>query len=223
MRKYLPLMTLAVLAAVSAAKASPLFPVPPGLVAGDIYRLVFTTFDTTDATSTSIATYNLFVTTEANASAALLTLGATWTVIGSTATTNAIGNIGTPAGPVYNLGGTEVATSTSNMFGNPLLAKINVDQFGNVVATNTVIWTGSHAATGNGEVGHQLGTSAPEVGQVNTGAGWLTNSQITSNTDLHPVYAMSSLLTVAPEPQSLGLAGAGVVALLLGARARRRA
>ena len=74
MRKYLPLMTLAVLIAVS-ANATPIVPVPPGLAVGDTYRLVFVTFDTTDATSTSIATYNTFVTTEADASAALFGFG----------------------------------------------------------------------------------------------------------------------------------------------------
>ena len=98
-----------------------------------------------------------------------------------------------------------------------------MDQFGNLIANNTVIWTGSHSANGDGEAAHQLGTAKPEVGQVNTGAGWLTNAQNRSDTDLHPVYAISSLLTVTPEPESLALVAVGLAALLLGAHKRRRA
>jgi hypothetical protein len=204
------------------AEAAPIFTVPPGLAPGTQYRLVFVTFDTTDATSTLISTYNTFVTTEANDSATLAGLGVTWTAIVSTAAVNAIDNIGTPSGAVYNLGGLEVATSTSAMFSPPLDKRINVDQFGNTVANNTVIWSGTHSTTGDEEATRGLGTSTPELGQVNTGAGWLTNAQAPNNTGLHPIYAISSVLTApAPEPGSIGLMGLGMAGLLLAARRRR--
>ena len=109
MRHHTGLLAAAVLL-IGAQLRGSVITVPSGLPAGTQYRLVFVTADTTNATSTNIATYNTFVTNEADASAALLALGATWTVIGSTATTDAITNIGTPTAAVYNLAGLEVAS-----------------------------------------------------------------------------------------------------------------
>jgi len=76
----------------------------PALAPGSQYRLIFLTAGTTAATSTTIATYNTFVTNLATGVPALPTT--TWTAIGTTDSLNAITNIGANTGvPVYNLGG----------------------------------------------------------------------------------------------------------------------
>ena len=60
------LFTLAVVGIAARSDASTLT-IPPGLNAGDTYRLVFVTSNTTTATSTNIADYNAFVTSAADA------------------------------------------------------------------------------------------------------------------------------------------------------------
>ena len=55
--------------------------VPTSLNPGDTYRLAFETSTTTDATSTSIADYNTFVTGVATGVGELNDLGTTWTAI----------------------------------------------------------------------------------------------------------------------------------------------
>jgi len=66
---------------------------------GDTYHLTYLTTSTTDATSTDIADYNAFVQTDATAGG----MGAaSWYVMGSTATTNAIDNA-VITGPVINV------------------------------------------------------------------------------------------------------------------------
>lgn len=62
--------------AAGAARAAPVT-VPPGLNAGDQYRLAFVTDGRHDGTSNDIAVYNTFVTTEANLSAELAALNTT--------------------------------------------------------------------------------------------------------------------------------------------------
>src|SRR5580692_1897762 len=81
--------------------------VPPGLSAGEQYRLAFITSTSTSATSSSIAYYNTFVTNAANLDPALESLGTTWTAIASTSTVSACDNTDTyPSSvglPIYGL------------------------------------------------------------------------------------------------------------------------
>jgi hypothetical protein len=77
------LFCVAVVLASLAASAAPIT-VPTGLNPGDTYRLAFLTSKFRDATSTTIADYNAFVTGVANGVPELAALGTTWRVIGST-------------------------------------------------------------------------------------------------------------------------------------------
>src|SRR5689334_8868782 len=87
---------LAILSLPLTISASPVELVPPGLQAGDQYRLVFVTSSVTAATSSDISYYDNFVNNAANASGSLLQpLGATWQAIASTEAVSAADHIGT--------------------------------------------------------------------------------------------------------------------------------
>ena len=110
----------------SAASAIPVT-IPPGLAPGSTYFLAFVTAGTKRAAfSSNIFDYDAFVSGEANSDATLALLSTTWRVIGSTAAVDAIDHIGV-TGPVYNLGGQEVGTGSSEMFDGSLMAPINFD------------------------------------------------------------------------------------------------
>jgi hypothetical protein len=97
----------------------------PNLPTGTEYRLIFVTADSTLPTSGNIADYNTFVTAEADANPELAALGATWTAIASTASANALANIGEPSNAaVYNLDGGELASSTSVLISEAYLYSI---------------------------------------------------------------------------------------------------
>ncbi|MEM7204356.1 MAG: hypothetical protein AAF628_29120, partial [Planctomycetota bacterium] len=68
---------------------------PPDLNPGDPYRLVFVTDSVRDATSTDIADYNAFVTTDANNVEDLRSMNTTWSAIASSEAVSALDNTGT--------------------------------------------------------------------------------------------------------------------------------
>src|ERR1700678_176359 len=119
---------------------------PAGLSPGEQYRLVFVTSDTTTATSTNIADYNAFVTTEANADPQLAALNVAWAALASTSSVDAYENIGGAfTTPIYNLDGQLVADGSSGLWGgNNLADPIDVDQYGDLLQAN--VWGGTTAA-----------------------------------------------------------------------------
>jgi len=165
------LLVLAVAAFASRSIASSITVIPPGLAAGSQYRLVFVTADLYTATSANIATYNNEVNAEANSVGALAALGTTWLAIGSTATVNAIDNIGQDPGvPIYNLGGQLVADdgtqNTGGLFSGTLINLINYFDSGAISIPGGLdpgvdIWSGS---SDNGLVFNPLGTPDGNVG-----------------------------------------------------------
>ena len=200
--------------------------VPAGLTLGEQYRLVFVTDGTTTATSTNIATYNTFVTNEANTTPALVALETTWTAIGSTSSTTAISNTGTfgfgPSVPIFGLNGTEVAATYTQLWSGTLGSDISISQGGNYLG-GSAVWTGT---TPYGER-YDSGMAALGGGSGQTGyggAGYVTSQWSLWSTAVHAnsnhLYALSGVLTVAPEPGSAVLLGLGVGALL-GWRRRR--
>ena len=232
MSAFLRIGNQAVLAAfasiIGVASGSTVVTVPPGLNPGDHYRLVFITTDFTNATSTDIATYNSFVTTEAMSNPALAALNTVWSVIGSTETTDAIDNVGLDTGvPVYRLDGALVVTTSSLLFNQgstSLSAAININQSGNT-STSPFAWTGSNWDGRKFNPAAQmaaLGDTDPDVGvPTSTNKNYLSNMPaLTDNTELHALYGISGVITVTPEPSSFLLLFIG--GLLLARRWNRR-
>jgi hypothetical protein len=200
--------------------------VPPSLNPGDTYRLVFITSVFTNATSTQISDYNAFVTDAANGVAALANLGATWTAIASTESTDAITNIGSSPDSVgiFTLGGLLVADGTSGLFsGGSILTAINITQNGTVISYPYRVWTGT-TSTGTLYPGWSLGDTNPATGNIGaTGSGqWLTNNLLfPSENNYYPLYAISSPLTLGPEPTPIALSVLGLGILYFAKRAAR--
>ena len=211
--------------------------IPPDLLPGSAYRLMFVTSTTTNAKSSSISTYNSFVTAAAALNPSLPS--ATWTAIASTSTTSALANVDTACSggclsdPIYLVDGTTlIAANQAALFSGTLLDSsgpstsqgVHLNQNGAGIGNVVEVWTGSNA---NGSIvaGAALGSASPEEGDpYNTNAFWLAAGN-TSNGSSFPLYAISSQLTVpaaAPEPASGAVLLVGVAATGLVRRLRRR-
>jgi len=231
--KNVGLLVLAVVGIASRADAG-IITVPPGLAPGSQYRLVFVTDNDYTATSSSITDYNNDVNSEANSVAALAALGTTWLDIGSTATVNAIDNIGVDSGaPIYDLEGDLVAndagTEAGGMFSGSLLYPIETTETGAPSATDA--WTGTDPAGSAspcplGDVACGGGTAGARVtyGEIASDDSWLDDGASPGN-NLAPYYGISGILIVsaAPEPSSLGMAIGGAALMCIARRRYRRA
>jgi hypothetical protein len=191
---------------------------PPGLPAGSPYRLVFSTSTAFAATSSNIGDYNAFVTKVANTEPALKSLGTEWKAIASTTTTTARTNTGTdPTSsmgvPVYNLEGELVAVSNADLWDGTISADLICDEHGGYPPEGytSAIWTGTiwNGEPPGNDVNNEfpLGTAAPAWGQSNLKTDeWIYSSHgsYMASKEL-PMYALSGVLTVVPEPSSLAL------------------
>ncbi len=173
---------------------------------GDTYRLVFVTTETTQATSSDIATYNAFVRSVAAASTTFPKLGnAIWNVVGSTATVDARDNTGTNPGadgagvPVFLMdGATTIAIDNADLWGG-ISDPVGFDE-NNEILVRDRVFTGTLGngtrVTGTGD--QPLGSTA---GNIRTGRsdrdgiGWMTNFNNPA-TNFNSVFAMSEVLTV---------------------------
>ncbi len=184
---------------------------PPSLQVGDQYQLIFVTSDSLPATSTNIADYNAFVTAEAAANPILAAFdaanGVTWTAIGSTTGVNA--KVNAPSSStVYNMNGDLIANAAQPLYADSLFAPIAYDQFGNAVG-NIEIWTGN----GHGGVassGEELGSLDTTFGAPGyTSPAWEVYADAAYfglvPSDSLPLYALSSEITVTPEPGTVAL------------------
>ena len=220
--------------------------VPAGLVAGDTYRLVFVTADIYTATDPKIADYNAEVTAEADSVSALLALGTTWSVIGSTSAVNAIDNIGQDAAvPIYNLESNLIAndatTNTGGLFSTT--GDLSVSLFNPIQYTETGGFLGSaNVFTGtafNGTAninypGRVLGgasiggTSVFGGNTADDNANWIYATSIPTSSE-DSLYAISGVITVAPavvpEPSTWAalLSGIGMLGCMQFVRRTRRA
>ena len=201
--------------------------VPPGLSPGDTYHIAFVTSGTRDAFSTDIDDYNAFVQAQALISGAITEdWNVSWRAIGSTSSIDARDNAVVTA-PVFLLDGTLVASGATQMWsGNlqPSSGGIHLDQYGND-ASGQYVWTGSFGdGSGFGDSNYELGgisgTTAGLSGQEN--GAWLGDNVHSSSHHLYPMYALSEVVTVVPEPTTFGMSllftGFGTV----GGFARRR-
>lgn len=211
---------------------------PSGLNPGDKYRIAFVTGGVRNATSTNIADYNAFVTTEANLSGSLVTsLSTTWTAIASTATVDARDNSSTNPGsttyatniPIYLVdGSTIIANNYADLWDGSLDAPLNLTQYGG--DRNSQVWTGS---TFGGQVlpTHALGDGASNRGVSNVAHVWWSQFEWTSNTTQLPLYGISGVLTAVAVPEPSAFLCLGLVGLVMfvagtittnGRRTRRR-
>lgn len=213
-------------------------PIPTGLAAGDTFQMVFVTSESYAATSTSIGDYNADVTASANEAASLVNgLGITWSVLGSTASTNVLQNIvntspGTPGfSGIFDLAGNMIADGTettgNGLFSGTILNRLDYDEYGSVGAV-TLVWTGT-THNGTSQPGVTLGNSTMIYGDtLRVDPGWIEESSLPSTFSL-PLYGISNLLElgpgdtleVTPEPETIGITLLGLAACYLASYRKR--
>jgi hypothetical protein len=203
-----------------------------GLAPGSQYRLVFVAADFYTAESSNIADYNNDVNTEANSVSALAALGTTWLDIGSTATVNAIDNIGIDSGvPIYGLDGNLVAndagTEAGGLFGGTIKNRIAMTEFGGYSP-----WSGpNYVWTSSGPWGETL-SGAPPFGATDSVAfgddfysdgEWINAWHYPPSLDFS-LYGISAVLTApTPEPSTMGMALVAGALLYVAWRIKRTA
>jgi hypothetical protein len=194
---------------------------PAGLSPGATFRFVFVTDGANDGTSSSISTYNTFVnadaTSEAGGGAVTYNgVALTWSAIASTASTDAINNVGVSGAPVYLASGTLVRSSdsSSGLWSGSLNNPINQDLKGNVFG-DIGVWTGT-LASGAGDPGFQLGNSSVEFGSTSSASSsWVSAFPFPTGLEDLALYGISQVLVAGssvPEPSTLVLAGTAVIA-----------
>lgn len=221
---------LFILALFSAAANAALV-APSGLVAGDRFHLIFVTSGTTDAYSSSIATYNAFVQATADVAGLGNTVGLTdWRVLGSTPSTSAASNLFAIFNdqynvPIYNMGGLIVASSLTDLWTNGSTNSILYEESG--TPNYGDVWTGT-TPDGNADPNVALGSPTlfsrygfPYNASQNISAAPLayTNQFIQNH-----LYGVSQELVVlesggvglsaVPLPAAIWLFGAGLVGLI---------
>ncbi len=172
----------------------------PNLPPGTKYEIAFVTLGTDNGTSSDIAHYNNFVTTEARRDPVLWGLGASWTAIASTLTVSASANApnnGTI--PVYNTAGQLVANSLSPLYGSTLYNPIDYTQFGASPPINgfgdTCVWTGTNDY-GAAIPSYELGTGNTTIGLAsNTSQAWINDGSAIAPYNSFPLYALSAPIT----------------------------
>jgi hypothetical protein len=222
-------LAVAVVGLAANCAADGIITVPPSLAPGSQYRLVFVTADFYTATSSNIGDYNTDVNNGANNLAGdtgslLAPLGTSWLDIGSTATVNAIDNIGIDSGvPIYDLEGNLVAndagTGVGGMFSGSLFSSISTTELGVTTITITPFTGIFSIGTEAGSVGLGSGLYVDVGLSGATSFAW-ENYETVYGADHEPLYGISEVLTVpTPEPSTTVLLTLGG-AILIGARRR---
>ncbi|MDH5254351.1 MAG: 5'-nucleotidase C-terminal domain-containing protein, partial [Gammaproteobacteria bacterium] len=170
--------------------------VPPDLLPGELYRVLFVTSTDRSATSTNIADYNAFVSAAAGSQADFASLGTTWSAVASTAAVNARNNTNTnPANgvgvPIYRPDGLRLATGNAGFWQCPLVPSPDLTETG-TVNPYSLVWTGT-AVSGTVFAGQGLGTSDPRFG-LSSGTCWVSAGQDFKFSS-YPLYALSGVLT----------------------------
>ncbi len=233
--KHLSLVAVAVAVVLAACSARADVSLPTGLAPGSQYQIAFLTSAGTTATSTNIADYNSFVTSQAALSSSLPT-GVTWTAMVSTPSTSLTSNSVTHSNvPIYNTYGQLVVSNGTTVWSSSYANPIDYTQNGQIAQSLPYVNDGGHRDNvWVGELGLWNYFSGPPTG-------WATSGNITpsscaeygigdeipfSNTlpsnEYYGLYALSSPITVVPEPSTLVLLGIAVIGLVGFAWRRKR-
>jgi hypothetical protein len=184
---------------------------PTGLSAGESFRFVFVTDNTTSQFSSNIGDYNSFVNSEAGGATFNGSL-VTWLAIGSTSSVNAIDNIGQSTTPVYLADGTLVTSSvtSSGLWSGSLLHAIDEDLTGASLKYLAVYTgTGISGVSSSHPLGDFFGSSTGDSGI--TGTNWIQGVALPSFLD-ERMYGISQLLYApVPEPSSVLLASMAII------------
>ena len=212
--------------------------IPPGLHPGDQYRLAFVTTATTNARSSDVNYYNSIATTAANSNASLAALGTTWAAIASigkaSAPVSAIKNTGTDpvriGVPIFNLAGEMTASNYQDLWGannNPGTSpSIDVTETGSIY--HGLVWsgttsTGTVAGAGGSALGnvtvlpidHKANVGISSIGPSSSSS-WISTVQSILDykplDNVYPIYAISGVITVVPEANTMVLLGSGMIA-----------
>lgn len=202
---------------------------PTGLAPGSQYQLIFVTADPSNATNPDINFYNTFVSNQAalGVISSGLPSGLTWTAVASTSAVDANANAPSGALPVYNTIGQQVTAPGVGIYTGALDNLVAYDQYGLFagLADTSRVWTGSDF-TGVGIPGFTLGGGGQaEVGQLALDGTWLEFTTLPKAAEVafaRPFYALSSVITVVPEPASLTLFAVGLALIALRALRSRR-
>lgn len=209
-----------ILAVAARLTANPIL-VPPDLLPGDTYRLIFVTDATRDGTSSNIADYNAFVAAEVAGSPALFGLRTKWRALAATETVSAWANTGLDPNDTttrfYNTRGELIVVGSPYAYASHQAAIFNAA--GNPISTP--VWTGS---TNGDSHFFSLGIRSAISGYSNDLAAWSAGDARNVVVSL-ALYGLSDPLTVpastdAPEPSSL-FSGATAVLMALWVRRRR--
>ena len=136
--------------------------VPPGLTAGDSFRLLFISSTTRDATDAEIATYDTHVqTAAANGGSEIQAFSAEFKALGSTSAVDARDNTATtytssdPGVPIYWLDGDKVADDYSDFYDGDWGSNAPKTESGTAGAAGIEVFTGSNDdGTRNGNPTH---------------------------------------------------------------------
>jgi hypothetical protein len=209
--------------------------IPPAGVTD--YRLIFVTAGSISATSSAIADYNSFATSQAALNPDLPST--TWTAVVSTDSLDAVGNIACKPGcanvPIFLVDGTEVAASTNALFNAATVSLLNngisEDQNGNSISG--YVWSGSFSdgtqaiSTIDSELFDNTlgGSNTAEVGFAGaTDGNAIDGGQFGSREPAFPIYAISGVISPVPEPVTASLlAFGGIMTGLVGRFRRKRA
>ncbi len=207
---------------------------PPDLAPGDQYRLAFLT-PSEISSAMSIAEFNSFVQSAADAVPEVSALGATWKAIASTPEIGIRENTGIDPDvetgvPIYLLNGRRIAADNADFWDGSHEGYIRVYPNGDFEAFGAEVMAGG-LGPDLANIGNQI-----NVGSIPSNFCSMGNclpgethppQQVTSSDWIvaydqprgsYKMYAMSSVLTAVPEPSSGGSMLCGAIGLLLAVR-----
>jgi len=175
----------------------------------DPYHLIYVTSALTDATSTDIADYNAFV--QADADAAGIGAGVSWSALGSTATVDAQDNA-IITGPVFGISGSKYTATDAADFWDYIFPA------GNLIlqldGTPKNVHTGSHLGLKSSS---PLGNPAPGNVEREWSAwqNWKGAAGFWAATTEAEMCGISQQLQIVPDPATLALLSIGGLGLVI--------